>query len=189
MGCEYAAAGFTIDIHSQLGHALKSGLRQVHSYAIRVLWTAAVVLREPGIINYIIRPNDWLILWQFLIYIKYLLEKTHLYLELTSKSPRLELNTVSGCFLAAYGIRIRPDFVRYKLTFIEVELMPWSETYRSYEESEKRRSAELFVPESQKRPYYRPWQEKAKGKSKKSQLAASWSSFIKQPFFRVLKNR
>ena len=78
-----------------------------------------------------------------LIYIKYLLEKTPLYLELPSGSPRLE------------------------------ELMPWSDTYRSYEESEKQRSAEMFVPESQKRPYYRPWQDNSQDKAKKSQLAAS----------------
>ena len=61
-----------------------------------------------------------------LIYIKYLLEKTVSYLELPSGSPRLE------------------------------ELMPWSETYRSYEESEKQKCIDLLVPKSQKRPHYRP---------------------------------
>ena len=77
-----------------------------------------------------------------LLYIKYLLEKTPSYLELPSGSPKLE------------------------------ELMPWSETYRTYEESETQKSVEMCMPKSQKRPHYRPWQILDEQDEKPSQLEA-----------------
>ena len=77
-----------------------------------------------------------------LLYIKYLLEKTPSYLELPSGSPKLE------------------------------ELMPWSETYRKYEESETQKSVEMCMPKSQKRPHYRPWQILDEQDEKPSQLEA-----------------
>ena len=38
------------------------------------------------------------------------------------------------------------------------ELMPWSEAYREYEGSELEKEIQAFVPRSQKKPFYRPYQ-------------------------------
>ena len=63
-----------------------------------------------------------------LLYLKYLLEKVPAYLDLPCNSERLE------------------------------ELMPWSEVYREYERSELEKEIQAFVPRSQKKPFYRPYQ-------------------------------